>query len=167
MSEVEKEPQVPDNNDIGEEGEEEGPTVSIAPQEEKEVTTGAYKPLQFNVKDVKKVVPDIPKPESEDDGKQAAAASVFTKEEARFFAELIWNTPGAVLGDYITPDKKLVNQWGDQLFFYCERKGINLYDYVFAELGLVMSTGVIVTSMAAKYKAHKKELEKADEAESE
>ena len=166
MSEVEKEPQVPDNNDIGEEevGEEQN---IVAPPTDEKVSTGAYKPLQFEVKDIKKTVPDIPKPESEDDKKQAAAATLFSKEDAKFFSEIVWNIPESVWGEYMAANPKAVTNFGLQLFSYCEKKGINPYDYIFEELGLVMAAGVIVTDLASKYRKHQKELREAEKEEKE
>jgi hypothetical protein len=157
--EVGKEPEVPDNNNTGEEVEEE-PTIPI-PEEEKKAPTGAYTPLQFNVKQIKKNVPDIPEQKEEEKKPDTS----FSKEDSKFFAQMIWNIPPAVMGDYLTVDEKLVNTWGEQLFAYCERKGLNPYDYLFDELGLVMSTGVIAASLVAKYKKHKKEEKEKEDAE--
>ena len=137
--------------------------IPITPTgEEKTTSTGAYKKLDLTVTPVVKNVPDIPHV-AEDEEKEVK--TTFTKEDSEFFASMIWGVPPAIMGDYIAVDEKLIKEWGKQLFSYCERKGINIYDYVFAELGLVMSTGVIVTSMAVKYREHKKELEEAKEKE--
>ena len=159
---MKEEEKVPDTNNIGEEEavEETADTV-VAPEPEKKAATGAYKKVELNVIPVVKNVADIPHV-SEDEGKEVQ--STFTKEDARFYSQMIWNIPGAVLGDYMIVDEKLINQWGDQLFSYCERKGLNLYDYMFDELGLVMSTGVIVTSLTVKYKKHKKEEKEKEDA---
>ena len=138
---------------------EETPVASV---QEKKTPTGAYGKVSLQVETVKKNVPDIPHVE-QDKGKQEAPQATFTKEDAVFFAQMIWGIPPAIMGDYLTVDEKLIKNWGEQLFSYCERKGINLYDYVFDELGLIMSTGVIAASMTAKYQAHKKELKDAED----
>ena len=143
---------------------EEEPTVAV-PEQEKKAPVGAYKAVNLTVETVKKNVPDIPHVEQDEKGNQQAPQATFTKEDAVFFAQMIWGIPPAVMGDYLTVDEKLIKNWGEQLFSYCERKGINLYDYVFDELGLIMSTGVIATSMAAKYRTHKKELKEKEEKE--
>ena len=149
--------------EVTEEPEEEIPVTST--EDTSKIKKGAYKPLQFEVKDVKKNVPDMPDVSNEE---KQAKENLFTKEDARFFGQIIWNIPEGIWGDYMAVDEKLINQWSDQLYSYCERKGINLYDYVFAEFGLIMSTAVIVTSLATKYRAHKKEeKEKEEEEESE
>ena len=160
--EVGKEPQVPDSNNIGEEAVEEETSTAIS-AEEKTTPTGAYTKVDLTVTPVVKNVADIPHV-TEDEEK--TIETTFTKEDAKFFAQMIWNIPPAVMGDYMQVDEKLVTQWGLQLFSYCERKGINMYDYMFDELGLVMSTGVIAASLVAKYKVHKKE-EKEKEADEE
>ena len=132
--------------------EEEAPITPVG--EEKVTSTGKYTKVDLTVTPVVKNVPDMPHAEDEED---KVVETTFTKEDAKFFAQMIWGIPPAVMGDYMEVDDKLVTQWGLQLFSYCERKGLNLYDYMFDELGLVMSTGVIAASLAAKYKAHKKE----------
>ena len=151
--------------DTGEEEIEQEQTP-VAPEQERKAPTGAYGKVDLHVETIKKNVPDIPHVE-QDKGKPEAPQATFTKEDAVFFAQMIWGIPPAIMGDYLTVDEKLVKNWGEQLFSYCERKGINLYDYVFDELGLIMSTGVIAASMTAKYTAHKKELKEAEEKEEE
>lgn len=161
----EREPEGVDTNNIGEETEvEETADTVVVPEKEVKTATGAYKKVELNVIPVVKNVADIPHVKDED---EKVVKTTFTKEDAKFFAQMIWNIPPAVMGDYLTVDEKLVEQWGLQLFSYCERKGINMYDYMFDELGLVMSTGVIAASLTAKYKAHKKEEKEKEEEEEE
>ena len=149
--------EVVEENAGGEEIEQE--ETPVAPVQEKKTLTGAYGKVDLHVETIKKNVPDIP--HVEEDDKKQVVQTTFTKEDAVFFAQMIWGIPPAIMGDYLTVDEKLIKNWGEQLFSYCERKGINLYDYVFDELGLIMSTGVIAASMTAKYQAHKKELKDA------
>ena len=150
------------NNSGEEEIAEETADTVVVPEPEKKTATGAYSKVELNVIPVVKNVADIPHVTEDEDKKVETA---FTKEDARFFGQMIWNIPPAILGDYMQVDEKLVNQWSDQLFSYCERKGLNLYDYMFDELGLVMSTGVITASLVTKYKVHKKEEEEKEDKE--
>ena len=145
---------VENTGEVKEEVAEEVPITPVG--EEKTTPTGAYKKVDLKVIPTVKEVADIPHVTEDED---KVVETTFTKEDAKFFAQMIWNIPPAVMGDYMQVDEKLVNTWGDQLFSYCERKGLNLYDYMFDELGLVMSTGVIAASLVAKYKVHKKEEE--------
>ena len=155
------EEEVVENTGEAEEVTEEVPITPVG--EEKTTPTGAYTKVDLTVTPVVKNVADIPHVEEDE---QKEVQTTFTKEDAKFFAQMIWNIPPAILGDYMQVDEKLVAQWGLQLFSYCERKGVNLYDYMFDELGLVMSTGVIAASLAAKYKTHKKEEEEKRDEES-
>ena len=148
---------------VEEEVPEETADTVVVPEEEKTVATGAYKKVELNVIPVTKKVADMP---HVDEDEEKVVETTFTKEDSKFFAQMIWNIPPAILGDHMQVDEKLVTQWGLQLFSYCERKGINMYDYMFDELGLVMSTGVIAASLVAKHKAHKKEKEENEEEES-
>jgi hypothetical protein len=157
------EEEIVDNN-VGEQQEvpEETADTVVVPGDEKTISTGAYTKADLKVIPIVKEVADIPHVTEDED---KVVETTFTKEDAKFFAQMIWNIPPAVMGDYMQVDEKLVTQWGLQLFSYCERKGINMYDYMFDELGLVMSTGVIAASLAAKYKTHKKEEEEKKEEE--
>ena len=113
--------------------------------------------LQIKINDVK--VDDVPQMpeigEGEEEGGEAL--SDFTVEDAKLLAQSIWNMPSMMLGDYMEPDPKMVNRWGEQLFRYCERKGINMWDYAFDELPLLMSSAMLGGSMVKKYSEHKKE----------
>ena len=151
----EGEPEGVDTNNVGEKTEvEETAETVVVPGDDTKTPTGAYTKVDLKVVPVVKNVADIPHVTEDED---KVVETTFTKEDAKFFAQMIWNIPPAVMGDYMQVDEKLVAQWGLQLFSYCERKGINMYDYMFDELGLVMSTGVIAASLVAKYKVHKKE----------
>ena len=158
---MKEESEIVDNTgEVEEEVTEEVPITPVG--EEKTTPTGAYTKVDLTVVPIVKDVADIPHVKEDED---KVVETTFTKEDAKFFAQMIWNIPPAVMGDYMVVDEKLVTQWGLQLFSYCERKGINMYDYMFDELGLVMSTGVIAASLVAKYKVHKKEEEKKEEEE--
>lgn len=129
---------------------------------EKDISTGAYKPLQIEINPVTKDVPDIPEI-NEDEKKEQAKVVIFSQTDSKFFAQMIWNMPPAIFGDYMQVNEKLVATFGEQLFSYCERKGLNPYDYLFDELGIVLATGAICMDLGMKYKAHKKEEEEKEE----
>lgn len=114
--------------------------------------------LNLEVHDVK--VDEVPQmPEIQENEEAGEALSDFNEQDAQLLAQAIWNVPGAMFGDYLAPDPKLVDRWGTQLFRYCERKGINMWDYAFDELPLLMSSMMLGGSMVKKYSEHKKELE--------
>ena len=137
--------------------------IPITPTgEEKTTSTGAYKKLDLTVTPVVKNVPDIPHV-AEDEEKKIE--NVFSKTDAKFFSDMIWAIPPSIFGDYMTPNDAAVKNFGEQLFTYCERKGLNPYSYLFDELGLVLATGAMCADLSVKYRKHKKELEEAKEAE--
>lgn len=165
MKEDEKEPQVPDTNNIGEEEvpEETADTV-VVPGEEKTTPTGAYTKVDLTVTPVVKNVADIPHVTEDEDNK---TQDVFSKTDAKFFSDMIWAIPPSIFGDYMTPNDAAVKNFGEQLFTYCERKGLNPYSYLFDELGLVLATGAICADLGVKYRKHKKELEEEEKKEEE
>ena len=95
----------------------------------------------------------------------------FTVEDAKLLAASIWNIPGAILGPHLEPDQKLVDRFGEQLFGYCQRKEINLWDYAFEELPLMISGMALGGAMVKAQLLHmaevkeKKRLEEEEEKE--
>ena len=158
---MKKEEKVVENRgEATEEVPEEVAETVVVPGEEKTTPTGAYTKVDLKVVPVVKNVADIPHVTEDED---KVVETTFSKEDAKFFGDLIWNIPEAIFGEYMTVDQKLKTNWSLQFFSYCERKGLDPYSYMFDELGLVLATGVIATNLAAKYRTHKKELEKAEE----
>ena len=156
--------QVPSSTDGSEVGvEEEEPVETPVENVDTKTSLGSYKKLDFNVVDIKKNVPDIPHVKEDEENKPVE--STFTKEDAVFLAQMIWAIPPSVFGEYMEPNPKLVKSWGEQLFVYCEKKGINLGDYLFDELGIVMATGMLIGDVSMKYRKYKKELKDAAQTE--
>lgn len=124
---------------------------------------GVYKKVDLKVKQIVKKVPDIP--EVTEESEKKPEVSIFSKDDAKFFSQMIWNLPPAIIGDYMEANEKLVKTFGEQLFSYCERKGLNPYDYLFDELGLLLATGAICADLGVKYRKHKKEEEKKEKEE--
>ena len=153
-------------SDVSEEEvlEENSPEITPQPQEPVNKTKGEgvrkhvaskFTKLELEIADTK--VGDVPQFQESEKTEEQEALSDFSVEDARLLAQSLWNVPGAIFGDYMVPDKALVDRWGDQLFRYCERKGINMWDYAFDELPLAISTMMLGGSMVKKYSEHKKE----------
>ena len=160
-----KEEEVVENTgEVEEEIPEETADTVVVPEKEKTTATGAYKKVDLKVVPVIKDVADIPHVKEDEENK---TQDVFSKTDAKFFSDMIWAIPPSIFGDYMTPNDAAVKNFGEQLFTYCERKGLNPYSYLFDELGLVLATGAICADLGVKYREHKKELEEAEEAKDE
>ena len=147
-------------------GEPEVEAVAAPGPEAKKVGKGAAAPMQLNILDGS--VADVPQFGGEGGvgvPEDQAPVADFTKEDAILLASSIWNIPGAILGDHLEPDPKLVERFGEQLYGYCVRKEVNLWDYAFEELPLMISGGTLAAAMVKSQLQHMAEEKKKKEEE--
>jgi hypothetical protein len=151
---------------VEETGEPEAEVVAPGP-DKKLVGKGKAAPLQLNIADGS--VADVPQfggGEGEPGIDQEPVAD-FTKEDAILLSQSIWNIPGAILGEHLEPDQKMVERFGEQLYGYCKRKEVNLWDYAFEELPLMISGGTLAAAMVKSQLQHMAEEKKKKEEEEE
>jgi len=94
----------------------------------------------------------IEEPASEDVTAGPAEMPLSTAEETLFLSKMLWNIPTIIFSDMAALPEEDIKSWNEQLFLYCKRKNLNIYDYLFDEFGLVIAT---VTLGSKTYKNYK------------
>jgi len=74
------------------------------------------------------------------------------EDDLLFLSETLWAVPSMILDKLTPPEPKKVEAWNRQLSRYCQKKGINIYDYVFDELPLAIATLNMGVSMYQNYR---------------
>ncbi len=84
-------------------------------------------------------------------------AAAFTLEDAEFLCSSLLAIPGAIWGEHMLLPEQKVKAFAAQLYRYCLRKNINLFDYFFDEMGLIAAGIPIVMFWRNAWNEHKKD----------
>ena len=115
------------------------------------------KPIEQPVQEGEPVEGSGEEPVEEEKEAQAA-----TEEDTLLLAETLWSTPHLFIERIRSPDEAKVAAWNKQLFLYCQRKGINVMDYFFDELPLIIATATIAIPLYQDWKVKPIVVEKVD-----
>ena len=86
----------------------------------------------------------------------------FSLEDSQNICQAMWNIPSVIFGEHLVLDGSQTNSFAKQFHIYCEKKGINPYDYFFDEFGLIMVAIPIVQYMRKQHIEFKETEEKKE-----
>ena len=107
----------------------------------------------------------IEQPPTEREGMAEGEGGVIQEEEfslddSKNICQAVWNIPSVIFGEHLILDESQTNSFAKQFHIYCVKKGINPFDFLFDEFGLIMAALPIVQYMNkqhTEFKATKKE----------
>lgn len=86
-----------------------------------------------------------------------------TEEDLMLLSVSLWSMPSLIFKKLEPLSEEQIKGWNRQFYLYCQKKGIDPFDYLFDELGILMSTLTLGIGMyhdyQDKYPKHKKEPE--------
>lgn len=77
------------------------------------------------------------------------------EEDIHEFLVMVLEMPAMVYGEHLLRTDAQVRRFSHQVFVYCEKKGIDVSEYLFDEFGLIFSGVVLVQGMRKDHKAYK------------
>lgn len=98
--------------------------------------------------------------EGEGEGEDFDVDLDYTKKDVEDLCEALINLPAIAFGDHLIRTEAQIKPFAKQLYIYCKRKGIDPRDYIFDEIPLIISAGVLARGMWNDHLKHKEELKK-------
>ena len=133
----------------------------------KPLTNDVKEPIEFQKADVE--VEELPKTEIEQPpqgGKQAEGGEVvvdeeeFSLDDSKNICQAMWNIPSVIFGEHLILEESQTNGFAKQFHIYCVKKGVNPFEYLFDEFGLVIAALPIVQYMRTEHTKFKEIKEK-------
>ena len=72
----------------------------------------------------------------------------------------MWNIPSVIFGEHLILEESQTNGFAKQFHIYCVKKGVNPFEYLFDEFGLVIAALPIVQYMRTEHTKFKEIKEK-------
>ena len=98
------------------------------------------------------ITPEEPEEQPEESEEPAQQPIVNQESDLMVLSSGLWSLPKLIFDKLEPLPPEQVEAWNRQLFIYCEKKGIDPFEYLFDELGMVFSTLTLGTVVYRDYK---------------
>lgn len=78
-----------------------------------------------------------------------------SEEDVHEFLVMVLETPSYIWGDHLLRTDAQVKRFSHQVYIYCEKKGIDISEYLFDEFGLIFSGVVLIQGMRKDHAEYK------------
>ena len=75
----------------------------------------------------------------------------FSLDDSKNICQAMWNIPSVIFGEHLILDESQTNSFAKQFHIYCVKKGINPFEFLFDEFGLVIAAIPIVQHMRKQH----------------
>lgn len=88
-------------------------------------------------------------------GAMGVGQNNMSEEDVHEFIVMILETPSYIWGDHLLRTDAQVKRFSHQVFVYCEKKGLDISEYLFDEFGLIFSGVVLLQGMRKDHADYK------------